>query len=71
MPVLVRINIITTRDLTIVFSMNYANNFIHFSVHMNVQIKHSNERGLSSLQQFKYSYQFLQMILKDIMAWYK
>ena len=31
----------------------------------------NDERGLSSLQRCKYNYQFLQMILKDLMPWYK
>ena len=30
----------------------------------------SDERGLSSLQRCKYNYQFLQMILKDLMPWH-
>ena len=30
----------------------------------------SDERGLSSLQRCKYNYQFLQMILADLMPWY-
>ena len=30
----------------------------------------SDERGLSSLQHCKYNYQFLEMILADLMPWY-